>query len=60
MKIFRNVRPTDKTDQGPVLILQRNKKIFDSDSPMFIFLRKQLEISQFRKAKFNGNGNVTN
>ena len=41
-----------------MLILQTDKKLFDSHSPMFIFSRKQLGISQFWKNILNGN--VTN
>ena len=41
-----------------MLILQTNKKLFDSHSSMFIFSRKQLGISQVLKNIFNGN--VTN
>ena len=41
-----------------MLILQTDKKLFDSHSSMFIFSRKQLGISQFWKNVLNGN--VTN
>ena len=41
-----------------MLILQTDKKLFDSHSSMFIFSRKQLGISQFWKNVLNSN--VTN
>ena len=45
-------------DVAAVLDPPLNKELFDSDLPMFIFLRKQLGISEFRKNICNCN--VTN